>query len=49
MQKRDTKLEHNSMNVIAYRVRQRMVVDAAPRLIEEFEQLLPWSRTPPGS
>jgi hypothetical protein len=48
--KRDIKLEHNSMNIIiAYRVRRRMVVDAAPRLMEEFERSLPWTHTPPGS
>jgi hypothetical protein len=47
--KRYIKLEHNSMNIIAYRARWRMVVDAAPRLMEEFEQSLPWSRMPPGS
>jgi hypothetical protein len=36
--KRDIKLKHNSMNIIAYRVRWRMVLNAAPRLMEEFEQ-----------
>jgi hypothetical protein len=44
--KRDIKLEHNSMNIIAYRARQQMVVDAALRLMEEFEHSLPWIRTP---
>jgi hypothetical protein len=28
------------MNIIAYRARQRMVVDVAPNPIEEFERLL---------
>jgi hypothetical protein len=28
------------MNIIAYRARQRMIVDTAPRLMEEFERLL---------
>jgi hypothetical protein len=43
------KLKHNSINIIAYRARQRMVVDATLRLMEEFERSLPWSRMPPGS
>jgi hypothetical protein len=47
--KRDIKLEHNSMNIIAYRVRWRMVVDVALRLMGEFERSCPWSHTPPGS
>jgi hypothetical protein len=47
--KRDIKLEHNSMNIIAYRARWQMVIDATPRLREEFEQSLPWSHTPPDS
>jgi hypothetical protein len=47
--KRDIKLEHNSMNIIAYRVRRRMVVDAILRLMEEFERSHPWCRMPPGS
>jgi hypothetical protein len=34
--KRDIKWEHNSMNIIVYRARQRMVVDVALRLMEEF-------------
>jgi hypothetical protein len=29
------------MSIIAYRVRRRMVVDAAPWLMEEFERSLP--------
>jgi hypothetical protein len=29
------------MNIITYRARRRMVVDAAPRLMEEFERSLP--------
>jgi hypothetical protein len=37
------------MNIIAYRTRRRMVIDTALRLMEEFEQSLPWSRTSPGS
>jgi hypothetical protein len=47
--KRDIKLEHNFMNIIAYRARQQMVIDTTPRLTEEFEQSLPWSHTPPDS
>jgi hypothetical protein len=35
--KRDIKLEYNSMNIIAYRARCKMVVDMAPRLMEEME------------
>jgi hypothetical protein len=46
MQKTDIKLKHNSMNIIAYRARQRMVIDAAPNPMEEFERLLPWRRMP---
>jgi hypothetical protein len=47
--KRDIKLKHNSMNIIAYRARQLMVVHAASRLMEEFERSIPWSHTPSGS
>jgi hypothetical protein len=47
--KSNIKLEYNSMNIIAYMARWRMVVDTAPRLMEEFERLLPWSHKPPGS
>jgi hypothetical protein len=47
--KRDIKLKHNSMNINAYSPRRRMAIDAASRLIEEFEWSLPRSRTPLGS
>jgi hypothetical protein len=47
--KRDIKLKHNSMNIISYRPRRRMAIDAASRLMKEFERSLPRSRTPPGS
>jgi hypothetical protein len=40
--KRDIKLKHNCMNKIAYRARRQIVVDAALRLMEELERLLPW-------
>jgi hypothetical protein len=43
------KLEYNSMNIIAYKARWQMVVDATPRLMEEFEGSLPWCCTPLGS
>jgi hypothetical protein len=37
------------MNKIAYRARRQIVVDAALRLMEELERLLPWWCMPPCS
>jgi hypothetical protein len=39
--KRDIKLEYDSMNIIAYMARWRMVVHVAPRLKEDFERSIP--------
>jgi hypothetical protein len=48
MQKIDIKMEHNFMNIITYKVRHNELV-VPLNLMQEFEQLLTWRSSPPGS